>query len=234
MAENLYYGQVQKTRFLNPYEAELVISILNKFKLFYKLYLSHENAERRLIFFSEIDFNLEEFLADSTAILVFDKKNHELNHRDVLGALMSLGIERDLIGDILLNEDKVEISVLREVADFIRFNLDSIKKLSVDLYEKDSFFMDQSLIKFKDFVITISSLRLDSFVSASINTSRSQAKNLILKDYVKLNYQLNSDPSSQVNESDSISIRGHGRYYFQELLNKTRKDKYRLSVRKLI
>ncbi len=234
MAENLYYGQIQKTRFLNPYEADLVISILNKFGLFYKIYLSHEDAERKLIFFSQIDFNLDELLEENLSVLVCEKNDHNLNHRDVLGALMSLGIERDLIGDILLDDNKFEISLLKEISDFVRFNLTSIKRLNVTLSEKDWVYMDQSLVKYEDFAITISSLRLDSFVAASINVSRNEAKKLILREYIKLNYLVNSDPAAELKENDCISIRGHGRYYYKELLNRTRKDKFRISVRKLI
>lgn len=234
MAENLYYGEIQRTRFLNPYEIKLVISILNKFDLFYKTYLSYDDAERKVLFFSQVDFDIEDIIKDEFSVLVYEKKDHNLNHRDILGALMSLGIERDLIGDILVDEDKFEISVLKEISDFIRFNIDSIKKLSVSLLEKESPFMDSSLVKYKDFFTILSSLRLDSFVASCIKSSRSQAQRMINRELIKLNYVVVKDVSSEIKVGDCVSIRGYGRFYFKEYLNKTKKDKDRIRIRKLI
>lgn len=234
MAENLYYGQIKKTRFLNPYELNLVISILNKFDLIYKIFSSHQDAERKVVFFSQIDFEFDELVKEDLTVLFFEKKDHGLNHRDILGALMSLGIERDLIGDILVDDDNFEISILKEISDFIRFNLNSIKRLNVNLSEKDTPYMDSSLLQFEDFTVTISSLRLDAFVASCINASRNDAQKLINREFVKLNFIVEKNVSSQVEEGDCISVRGHGRYYFREYINKTRKDKKRILVRKLI
>lgn len=234
MAENLYYGQIQKTRFLNPYEFHLVISILNKLDLIYKVFSSHDNAERKIIFFSDIDFDLQQSISQELSVLFYQKQGHHLSHKDILGALMSLGIERDLIGDILINDDLFEISVLKEVSDFIRFNLSSIKKLNLQLSEKTSPFMDSALLQFEEFTTTISSLRLDVFVASCINSSRSNAQKLILREFVKLNFIIDNNVSSEVSVKDCISIRGYGRFYFKEYIKKTKKEKEKILIRKLI
>ncbi len=234
MADNIYYGQVVKTRFLNPYEKSLVVSILNSHKLNFHEYKSHKNAERTILFFSQDDFDPEIHYQENLSVIVLNKRDHDLNHRDVLGSLMSLGIEREMIGDILVDKDLVEINVLKEVADYIRFNLKSIKKLNIELEEKKSIYLSDDIVKFEDKVASISSLRLDSFIAAAVNLSRNDAQKLLSRGFIKLNYVVEDNPSSEISIGDCISIRGYGRYYLQELLGKTRKEKERISIRKII
>ena len=234
MASNLYYGQISRTKFLDPNEQSIVISILKKHKLIYKIYSSFENCERKVIYFSNDDFDLDDFISEDMSVLYIHSKNHNLAHKDVLGALMSTSIERDLIGDIVLNNDYIEVNVLTEIADYIRFNLKSIKRLNVFFELKADIYMDDSLIQYEDRVVTISSSRLDTFLASVLNMSRSSVKTIIQREYGKQNYVVESNPSSIVEEGDCISVRGYGRYFYNEFLGTTRKDKERISIRKIL
>lgn len=234
LAHRLYYGQVVKSRFLDPNELNILISIMNSMDLQYQIYGSHSNCERSIIYFSQGQFNLDDYIYEDVAVIYLHKKNHGLGHRDVLGALMSLGIERELIGDILTSDELIEISVLREVADYIRFNLKSIGKLKVDFEEKDDIYMDEGIIEYEEKMITISSLRLDAFISGIANLSRSDSKNMVNRELVKLNYVVEKNPSKEIGIGDCISIRGYGRYYYIEYLGESRKEKERILVRKII
>ena len=234
LAENLYYGQIVKTRFLDPNEKNLVISIINKFDLYHQIFLSHSNCERSIIYFSDQEFEIDYQANLDVKVLFISHKNHGLEHRDILGALMSLGIEREMIGDILVSDDLIEVSVMSEISDFIRFNLKSIKKLNIEFSEKESVFMDDTIIEYEDKMITISSHRLDAFVSAAINKSRTDVKTIINRELVKLNYVTDKNPSSQISIGDCISIRGYGRFYYKEYLGESRKEKKRILVRKIM
>ncbi|NLW51771.1 MAG: hypothetical protein GXY87_00200 [Tissierellia bacterium] len=234
IASNLYYGEVAKTKFLDPNEQSIVISILNRYDLIYKLYESYSGCERKLIYFSSDNFSLDDYIKDDVSVLYIRSRGHNLSHRDVLGALMSTGIERELVGDIVLNDDYIEVNVLSDIEDYIKFNLESIKRLNVNFETKDSVYMDESLIEYEDKMVTISSLRLDAFLSSVLNMSRSSAKTLVQRDFVKQNYVIESNPSSIVSIGDCISVRGYGRYYFNEFLGTTRKEKQRISVRKVL
>lgn len=234
ICQRMYYGQVHKTRFLTPNEVDLLVSILNQNQYNYKVFKSHQMSERRIVIFSNADLDLEEEFKEHLAVVYLESRNHGLNHRDVLGALMSLGIDRGLIGDILVSDDLVEISVLREIADFILFNIKKIKRLNVAFRLKDGIYLEDSLISYKDLDIVISSLRLDVIISAVFGLSRDKSKKLIVGGQVKLDYVICNNPAQEVAINSSISVRGFGRFYYIDHLGKTKKDKDRITIRKLI
>lgn len=234
ICQSLYYGEIHKSRFLDPNELNLVLSLLNKNQLIYKIYKSHKFYERSVVLFSNIEFNLDEVIKDYITIFRIENKNLDLSHRDVLGALMSLGIDRNLIGDILVGEESVEICVLSEISDYIKFNLNSIKRNKVKIKEKDSIYMEDSLIEYIDKVEIMSSLRLDNFVSTVTNSSRNNSKAIIQKELVKKNYIIDHNPSSEISEGDCISIRGYGRFYIIGLHGKTKKNKEKVEIRRII
>ena len=147
---------------------------------------------------------------------------------------MSLGVDRGLIGDILISDNLIEISVLSEIADYICFNVKKIKRLNVNFKLKDGIYLEDSLIKYKDEIISLSSLRLDTFISSSCSISRDKSKKMITNGLVKLDYVVSSNPSEEVKIGSCISIRGFGRFYYVEHLGKTKKNKDRIMIRKLI
>ena len=147
---------------------------------------------------------------------------------------MSLSIERELIGDILFDNNKVEISVMSEVSNFIRDNLHKIKHLNVELEEKNSPYLSTSLVKYIDTNEVISSLRLDNFVSAATNLSRGKAQELINRGLVKLDYVVEENPAKAIESGACVSIRSYGRFYLLEQLGRTRKDKVRILMRKML
>lgn len=234
ICDRMYYGQIHKSRFLNPNEVNLLIPLMNLNHFFYYVFESSSMSERKVILFSNIDIDFFDELRDHLAVVYLEANSHGLTHRDVLGALMSLGIDRSLLGDILISDNLIEISVLREIADFICFNVKKIKRLNVDFKLKNSIYLEDSLIKYREENLILSSLRMDAFISASCGISRDKSKKMIAGGLVKHDYVICDNPAEEVKKNSCISVRGYGRFYYIEHLGSTKKNKDRIKIRKLI
>lgn len=230
----LYYSQIDNSDFMTPNHIELLKSICNREKIYYKIYKSHEYGERQIIFYSLDDFNLEENLNQKIEILNIDKLNSSVGHRDILGAVLNLGIDRNKIGDISLKESSAMLVCKKEIADFILFNLKSVKRNKVKVSSTPKLYLENKDFEFESINTIVSSLRLDAILSAVLNSARSKTKTIIEKDFVKLNYIISNNPSTEVKSQDMVSVRGFGRFILKEIEGKTRKDKFRIRVEKFI
>jgi len=148
-----------------------------------------------------------------------------LSHRDVLGALMGLGIERDLLGDLLVAGGSVKILADKKMADFFLTNCNKIGPASVqcDLVELDSIIPREE--RCKEISATVASLRIDSVAAAGFGTSRSRAAADIEADKLKLNWQSVRNVSQLVKAGDVISLRGRGRLEIAEVRGQTKKGR---------
>lgn len=234
MVHNLYFGQVANTKFLDPNESSLIKSLFNHHKLYYKEYKSSEDGERSIIFFSQDDFQADIYVDEKISILQAKYKIGSIGHKDILGTLMSKGIERDLIGDILIKENEFEICILSDIKDYLIFEVDKIKRVGVKLTLLDRKSLAENISNYEEGLIIVSSLRLDIIVSALTNKSRAESKNLVNRELVKVNYQIIDNPSFEININDLISIRRYGRFRIFDFLGKTKKDKYRIRYGKVI
>lgn len=117
----------------------------------------------------------------------YPSKFVQLKHPDVLGALLSVGIERSKFGDIRVAENTVQFAVAAEVADYVRANLTSMGKVKVHLEEVGT----QPLLRLKEEWVesttTVSSMRLDVVLATILNISRQKSQNLITAGRVKVN-----------------------------------------------
>ena len=150
-------------------------------------------------------------------------------HRDFLGALMSLGIERETVGDILVEDGRCVLFVKEEIRDYITSQLFKVGNVGVRITEADT----SSLPKGRGFDekdYTVSSLRLDAVVAAVSRLSREKTKTLILSGSVTRNYEVCQNISRQVEESDVITIRGKGKYVVNGVLGETKKHRIRISI----
>ncbi len=158
-----------------------------------------------------------------------------LTHRDYMGALLGLGIERSSIGDIVVNgEHDAFAFVSSKISSFIKSELKTVGRAPVKVWEKslsDAVRIKQNLHTF-DAVST--SLRLDCVVSSLTGISRDKAKSMISSGLVEHNYFSRSKPDSEIASSDIISVRGYGKYRILSTDTKTVKGKFRLKAAKYI
>lgn len=153
-----------------------------------------------------------------------------LNHRDFLGAIMNLGIKRELIGDIIISDNKGYVFCLEQISDYIADNLQRIKHTTVKAAVTDE--LPQAAVELPDVSeIIVSSIRLDVMVSGVYKLSRSDASRLMAADKIFVNsHQINSN-SYMLKNGDVVSVRGYGRFIFEEELRKTKKDRIVAAVR---
>lgn len=157
----------------------------------------------------------------------FSKK---LTHRDYLGTVMSLGIDRSKIGDILIEEEFAYVFAYSDIAEYIRDNIRKIANVGVkaELLEGGVYIPEK---EYKTVDTVCASLRLDAVITGALNISRNASVQLIREGKVKLNYREENQSSKIVKEGDLISVRGYGRFFLEEAGNETRKGRLHITIK---
>ncbi|MFQ7311718.1 RNA-binding protein [Drancourtella sp. An210] len=157
----------------------------------------------------------------------------ELSHRDYLGAVLNLGIERCTIGDILVLGKEAVVFVEDQIADFLTDNLTRIRHTSVMAKREDisSFHYEPAYEVIKG---TVASVRLDSLLAQAFGSSRSRLSGLIEGKKVFVNGKLILSNGYRVKEEDVISVRGLGKFKYMGILSETRKGRCYVEIRKYI
>ena len=196
------------------------------------LYGGTEHAERVIaVFGSESDCGYEYIpeISFLSVVPLSEKFGEELTHRDVLGALMSLGIRRDLTGDIYTAEKHAFIIVVDSIASFIAENLVSVKHTDVMCSVIDAL-PDNIGVHTRAECFISTSERLDCILSAVYNISRSAAKELFDRKSVYVNGSLRENASCAVKEGEVISVRGKGKFIYHGAVGETKKGRLKISV----
>lgn len=201
---------------------------LNKVKN--KVFFPIDSERKRVIIFKN---DIEEFKIDDYISIIkisYNKKFGEINHRDVLGSIIGLGIKRECIGDIIVDED-IFVYVIKEMEYFIINNLIKIGKVSVDVkLSSTNELQNITVDNYIEDTFIVSSYRLDTIISERCSLSREKAKQYIILKNVKINGVINVNPDYIVKIDDLISIHRFGRLIVKEEIKKTKKDKYILRV----
>ena len=216
--------------FLDPREQEIVRSIIGRqtdVKL--QLFGGAESTERKRAIIYPDYFQVEE---EDFQICLFEieypKKFILLEHPQVLGSLMSLGLKRGKFGDILVHDGRIQFFVSKDVEDYIGMQLESVGKTSVNLRAQPLANALQSQEIWNEVSVTSTSLRLDTVISAIYNLSRQKSQNFIQQGFVKLNWTLIENPAFECKEYDMISVRGYGRSKIISIEGRTKKDKWKI------
>ena len=191
----------------------------------YSFFGGYENSERKILglFFDEVtEFPI-------SAIEFNFRSCDKLSHRDFLGALMSLGIERETVGDILVEDGRCIVFVKSELKDYIVSQLFKIGNVGVRIIEANLNHLPEGR-GYEEAFYTVSSLRLDNIISAVTGLSREKTKILILSGNVSYNFIPNQNVSLILKEKDSFIIRGKGKYIINGILGETRKGRIKISV----
>ena len=231
--KNSYSESAVLQHFLNPaelYDTETYMKTHHN-DISYVFDGGYEFAERRLFVLNPGD--------DIRVKSVHIKSSgfHTLSHKDFLGAVLGLGIERRCLGDIVVVADGAVIFVTDTIHEYILGSenpLEHIGKDKISVAEfipPDDFAADRNFIEITG---VIASSRLDSVVSVLTKMSREKAKTLVTGGNVQYNYQPEINNDTPVKSGDVISVRGYGRFNIKDVTQKTKKDKIRLHALKYI
>lgn len=190
-----------------------------------------ESSQRRIAVFVPFGFeyNICDFVSYIKISPVNNKFSDDLSHRDFLGAIMSLGIKREMIGDILVSNNTAYAVVISKIGQYIVDELKSVKHTSIKCCITEEI-PDDISVNTEDRELIVSSLRLDVIICAVYNLSRNEAKYLFEGDKVFINGKIISSPSAEPDVSDIISLRGYGRFVFGGELRKTKKNRFVIKV----
>lgn len=225
-------GIVTYSDFLNLNELNILHTTPKQdFFSCYEVFGGYEFSERQMVAFIPDALCYEkEYPISVLKIAPTQKKFAEqLTHRDYLGAIMNLGIERCKIGDILLEGDTAVLFVHRALKQFVMDELYKIRHTSVvvtEVEEQDFFYQPNT----KELKGTVSSLRLDSLISLAFASSRSKLVTYIENGKVFVNGKLITSNGYQIKENDIVSVRGLGRFQFKESLSQTKKGRYYVAI----
>lgn len=228
--------QVKITKFLTPYEQQILRSFVNQNQGIDVLFVGgFPNSERNrgIIFPGYMKAQKAEQKVAGFQIK-YNEKLSKLEHQQVLGSLMALKIDRSIIGDIaILETGEIYFAVCEEYSDFLIDNFTMVGRNIITLVAVNL----QAIVKCEQYLgleIMISSMRLDVIVAALMNASRAQAGAYLKQGFVKLNHQVNKNQTQICKIKDVISIKRYGRYEIMEQKKITKKQKIVIVVRKAI
>lgn len=155
----------------------------------------------------------------------------ELSHRDYLGALMHLGIERDVLGDIMVRDADAYVFCLESMAEHIINTVTRIRHTSVrcERLQKTPEFLRPHYVECQD---TVASRRIDVVVASVYHLSRSQTSLLFTEQKISVDGRVNANHSYLLKDGDTVSVRGYGRFIFERELSRTRKGKLLIAYRR--
>ncbi|MBR5448206.1 MAG: hypothetical protein IKV40_07260 [Clostridia bacterium] len=159
----------------------------------------------------------------------------EFAHRHYMGSILSLGIEREVIGDIaVVGKCSAMVFACESIAPFI---CDSLIKMGRDSVRCEAISIPEGFKvphEFKQMVLVAASDRVDSIVASITNLSRTDAKEYCLTGLVEINYVTVTEADKRLSPGDKISVRGYGKYIIDAFTGETRSGRARISVRKYV
>jgi len=190
-----------------------------------------EDAERKTIYFLPDSDTVPDY---GNLCVLCSKTASKLTHREVLGSLMSLGVDRKLIGDILISDTHVQIIAKKEISQFIiqNFLRAGRTKLMFQMAEISDITLPEK--QTKELSGTIKTLRLDSVVALAFGISRTNAKDFINASKVFVNDKNVIKSDFMVNEGDKLTLRGKGKAFLREIGSLSRKERIFVKIERYI
>ena len=194
-------------------------------------------AERRVVCFLPDYLSPEDFSEDDVIACIETKVQGEkfagkLTHRDYLGALMGLGIEREMAGDILVTENGACLFVMQELGAYVE---EKLREVGRERVEARIIPCGQCSIRPKSEVIegSTASARLDAVTAFVFRLSRQDAKELIDREQVFVDGEVRR-ASYELKEGERVSVRGYGKFVYEGVLGTTKKGRERTRVRRFV
>lgn len=220
-------GRAMFTSFLSEREyAEVKMREKNIDDIPPKAYGGFEDAGRVMLAFSEYD---EVF--PISAVIVTGRGIDTLKHPDFLGSLMSLGLERSCIGDIVKDEGRCVIFCEEAIAPYIADSLKEVGGVYVNCTVENA--ADVTItVHFEEITGTVQSLRADSVVSVMLKSSRSKAAEYIEGQKFFLNQILCTKCDKEIKENDILTVRHHGKARVTDVNGRSKKGRIFITLQK--
>lgn len=220
------------TDFLNPREADIIRMLIGKGgDVLVSFFGGAPHAERkRAMIYPDYYTPEEEDYEIAFYQLSYPSKFTTIDHRQVLGTLMSLGLKREMYGDIWVEGETVQFAVAKTVSPYMEANLTKVGNVGVKCESINHEKIIDVTETWREAAITSSSLRLDTIIANAASFSRQKSQLLIGQGRVKVNHRQIESPSYELKQGDILSIRGTGRMKLLSIEGKTKKDKWKVVI----
>ncbi len=186
-------------------------------------------CERKMIRFGDPGYEEDYPIARLEILPRTPKFAEKLSHRDFLGAVMNLGIERDVVGDIFLRESGATLFCHETIADYIIENLEQVRHTSVKCARSEGEAEVESAEP-ERISLTVSSVRADGVIARVYHLSRQESQELFRMGRIFVNGIATENVSCQLKEEDAVTVRGFGKFIFYGQSGVSRKGKERVEV----
>ena len=212
----------ESTFFLEPNEIKEVSKHFKKYE--FNIFKPFEEAEKVILY--------KEKLPKVVLFKIITKE--VFRHQDILGSIFSLNIDKEVFGDIIIDDNNYYFYLLESMKDYFLTNFNKIKNIYIELEKIDINSLKDYKRKFKELELTTKSERIDAIVSNITNTSRSKVKDKFKNKEVILNYEVLTNPSYLLKEEDIFSIRKYGKFKYIGKVKKTKKNNYIVKIYKYL
>lgn len=205
------------TGFLSPQERVSVENLLNACGHPRHLFFGgYEGAERTVCAFLPDWQEAEDWQGDGESCPVRALRctwsgGQKLTHRDFLGSILGLGLDREKVGDLLVADGRCDVLALEEVADFLVFHMEQAGRVKLKCSPLPLDRLEPPAVETRTIRDTVSSLRLDAVAASGFSLSRGRAAELISSGKFQLNHRECTKPDRPVAEGDVLSCRGLGK-----------------------
>lgn len=162
-----------------------------------------------------------------------DKFADRLSHRDFLGAILNLGIDRSVLGDIAIVDNRAYIFVKDNMADFVAEGLTRVRKTSVKCHIVDSA-PEGGLYNTKTIKVQAVGERIDALVAKVFSISRDDSATLFSRGLVFISGKCCENVSQRLKEGDIVSVRGYGRFIYRGIEGHTKKGKLNIIIEQYV
>ena len=228
-------GAWQYSGFLSPAEQEDLLRSREAAGFSFLLAGGYGNAERKILAAgNEAEMGPPELPVSVIAVTPKSEKYaEELTHRDYLGAILGLGIERSLIGDILVRDYRAWFFCLSSAAELLVSALTQVRRTTVTAAVTTAN-VPELQPRYVPLRVNVASERLDAVAAAFAGLSRGQADRLFAAEKVSVNGRITTDRSARLKEGDTLSVRGAGKAVYDGVEYETKKNRYMVRLRKLV
>ena len=211
----------EPTLFLDP---NLEKEITKKFKNDINVFRPYEESERIIIY--------RDLKPKVSLFKIITKE--KLRHQDIMGSILSLNIKKEVLGDIIVDDNNYYFYILESMNNYILSYFNKVRNINITLEELPLNYLKDYKRKYKEIIVNVKSNRVDLIISKLTGLSRKVVKDMISNKDIILNYQVLTNNSYQFKENDIFSIRGYGKYKYVEVINKTKKNNYLVKCLKYI
>ena len=158
----------------------------------------------------------------------------QVGHRDILGSILGLGVERNAVGDILVFKSDCYVFIMKDIAHYVEQTLVKVGRQNISIKEVGFEDVIVPEVKTEEINTTVASLRLDCIIAEGFRLSRETAKAAVEKQIVQLNHRIIGTPSQNVKENDVISLRGKGKIILESVSGESKKGRIWVKILRYI